>query len=72
MEFLHVMRKKIFFFIALSLVFLVSSCSATKFLMNYASGDDRKPGKIKDWVYTTQNKTATASRRFRKTGREFL
>ena len=48
------MREKIFFFIALSLVFLVSSCSATKFLMNYASGDDRKPGKIKDWVYTAE------------------
>lgn len=48
------MREKVFFFIALSLVFLVSSCSATRFLMNYASGDDRKPGKIKDWVYTTE------------------
>lgn len=48
------MRKKFFFLIVLSLLFLVSSCSATKFLMNYASGDDRKPGKIKDWVYTTE------------------
>lgn len=38
----------------LSLIFLMSSCSATKFLVNYASGDDRKSGKMKDWVYTTE------------------
>ena len=48
------MREKAFFLIAISLIFLVSSCSATKFLLNYASGDDRKPGKLKDWVYTTE------------------
>lgn len=48
------MRKEAFFFIVFSLVFLVSSCSATKFLMNYASGGDREPGKMKDWVYTTE------------------
>ncbi|MCY3624860.1 MAG: hypothetical protein OXH71_02640 [Candidatus Dadabacteria bacterium] len=47
------MRKEALFFIAFSLIFLVSSCSATRFLMNYASGDDRKTGKMKDWVYTT-------------------
>ena len=38
----------------LSLIFVTTSCSATKFLLNYASGDDRKPGKMKDWVYTTE------------------
>lgn len=48
------MREKTFFFIALSLIFLVNSCSATKFLLNYTLGDDRKPGKLKDWVYTTE------------------
>ena len=48
------MREKISFLIGLSLILVMSSCSATKFLMNYASGDDRKPGKIKDWVYTTE------------------
>lgn len=48
------MREKISFFIGLSLILLMSSCSATKFLMSYASGDDRKPGKLKDWVYTTE------------------
>ena len=48
------MREKISFFIGLSLILVISSCSATKFLMNYASGDDRKPGKLKDWVYTTE------------------
>lgn len=48
------MRKEAFFSIAFSLIFLMSSCSATKFLMNYASGDDRKPGKMKDWVYTAE------------------
>ena len=47
------MRKRVFF-IVLSLIFVTASCSATKFLLNYASGDDRKPGKIKDWVYTTE------------------
>jgi len=40
--------------LGLSLIFLISSCSATKFLVNYASGDDRKSGKMKDWVYTTE------------------
>lgn len=48
------MREKVFFFMGLSLIFLMSSCSATKFLVNYASGDDRKSGKMKDWVYTTE------------------
>ncbi|MDE0159643.1 MAG: hypothetical protein OXI02_04260 [Candidatus Dadabacteria bacterium] len=48
------MREKVFFFLGLSLIFLMSSCSATKFLVNYASGDDRKSGKMKDWVYTTE------------------
>lgn len=48
------MRKETFFFIAFSLIFLMSSCSATKFLMSYASGDERKPGKMKDWVYTAE------------------
>ena len=48
------MRKRTFFFIAVSLIFVTASCSATKFLLNYASGDDRKPGKMKDWVYTTE------------------
>ncbi len=48
------MRKEAFLSIAFSLIFLVSSCSATKFLMSYASGDDRKPGKMKDWVYTAE------------------
>ena len=48
------MRKKVSFFIGFSLVLVMSSCSATKFLLNYASGDDRKPGKMKDWVYTTE------------------
>ena len=48
------MREKISFFIGLSLILVMSSCSATKFLINYASGDDRKPGKLKDWVYTTE------------------
>lgn len=48
------MREKVFFFIGLSLIFLMNSCSATKFLVNYASGDDRKPGKMKGWVYTTE------------------
>ncbi len=47
------MRKRAFF-IVLSLIFVTASCSATKFLLNYASGDDRKPGKMKDWVYTTE------------------
>lgn len=51
---LHIMRKKTFLFITLLLVFLISSCSATKFLLNYASGDDRKSGKMKDWIYTTE------------------
>ncbi len=50
----YVMRKKVSFFIGFSLVLVMSSCSATKFLLNYASGDDRKPGKMKDWVYTTE------------------
>ncbi len=49
------MREKVFFFIALLLIFLMNSCSATKFLMTYASGDDRKPGKMKDWVYTAES-----------------
>lgn len=48
------MREKISFFIGLSLILVMSSCSATKFLMNYASGDDGKPGKLKDWIYTTE------------------
>ena len=48
------MREKVFFFIGLSLIFLMSSCSAAKFLVNYASGDDGKSGKMKDWVYTTK------------------
>lgn len=48
------MWKKVFFFIGLSLIFLMNSCSATKFLVSYASGDDRKPGKMKDWVYTKE------------------
>ncbi len=48
------MRKEAFFLIAFSLVFLVSSCSATKILLNYASGDDRKSGKMRDWVYTAE------------------
>ncbi len=48
------MRKEAFSFITFSLIFLMSSCSATKFLVNYASGDDRKPGKMKNWVYTTE------------------
>lgn len=48
------MRKKISFFIGLLLVLVMSSCSAAKFLVNYASGDDRKPGKMKDWVYTAE------------------
>ncbi len=48
------MREKVFFIIGLSLIFLMGSCSATKFLVNYASGDDRKSGKMKDWVYTTE------------------
>ena len=48
------MRKKVSFFIGLSLILVMSSCSATKFLLNYASGDDEKPGKMKDWVYTTE------------------
>lgn len=48
------MREKAFLVISISLIFLVSSCSATKFLLNYASGDDGKPGKLKDWVYTTE------------------
>ncbi len=48
------MRKKAFLFVALSLVFFVSSCSATKFLLKYASEGDRNPGKIEDWVYTTE------------------
>ncbi len=50
----YAMREKVFFFIGLLLIFLMSSCSATKFLVSYASGDDRKPGKMKDWVYTTE------------------
>ena len=48
------MREKVSFFIGLSLILVMNSCSATKFLLNYASGDDRKPGKMKDWVYTTE------------------
>ncbi len=48
------MRKESFLLIAVSLIFLASSCSATKFLMTYASGDDRKPGEMKDWVYTAE------------------
>lgn len=48
------MRKDIFFFIGFSLIFLMSSCSAARFMMSYASGDDRNPGKMKDWVYTTE------------------
>ena len=48
------MRKRAFFVIALSLIFVATSCAATKFLLNYASGEDRKPGKMKDWVYTTE------------------
>ncbi len=47
------MRENIFFFMGLSLIFLMSSCSAVKFLVNYASGDDGKSGKMKEWVYTT-------------------
>ena len=50
----YIMWKRAFFFIALSLIFVATSCSATKFLLNYASGEDRKPGKMKDWVYTTE------------------
>ena len=50
----HIMRKEVFFSIAFSLVFLVSSCSATRFLVTYASGGDGEPGKMKDWVYTAK------------------
>ena len=48
------MREKVFFFIALSLIFLMNSCSAAKFLMSYASGDDGKPGKMRGRVYTAE------------------
>ncbi len=48
------MRKEAFIFVAFSLILFISSCSATKFLVSYASGDDRKSGKMKDWVYTAK------------------
>lgn len=48
------MRENVSFFIGLLLILVMSSCSATKFLLNYASGDDGKPGEMKDWVYTTE------------------